>query len=150
MRRLAPRLYLLFVSLLAVTACGQPDPVVMPVSMPECIYQGPSAMETGNARVSLTLNGITDSGVALAELTVDLTHSDLSAHLETVDTRWSERPSWVSTVLELRLDAAEGRDGVEETVALEPGRYVVVCLDYPVDDSEPTAMVAGGLEVREG
>lgn len=127
-------------------ACGQVEPVLMPVSMPECIYQGPSSMSIGNASVSLTLNGIGDAGVALVRLVDDETHSDLEAHLATIGDRWADRPEWVTTVLELRLDSSQGLDGVDETMTLQAGSYAVVCIDHTGGDA--TARVSGAVTVE--
>lgn len=130
--------------LLLLVACGQVDPVLMPVSMPECIYQGPSSMREGDARVSLTFNGIGESGVALVELAGEGRFDELTAHFE-ADPRWSERPSWVSPVVELRLDS--GGEGVQETVALSAGSYAVVCIEYMEGDANGRSRTAARIEV---
>lgn len=128
-----------------LVACGQVDPVLMPVSMPECIYQGPSSMREGSVRLSLTLNGMADAGVALVEIDQDHTPAALSDHLAGA-AGWENAPSWVSTRAELHLDSASGRDGVDETVALTEGSYAVVCIDY---SHRATARVAGLLRVED-
>lgn len=130
-----------------LVGCGQVDPVLMPVSVPECIYGGPSAMEEGNARVSLNLNGIGDAGVVLVELASERTYADLERHF-TNDGRWAGRPTWISGLLELRLDSSQGLDGLEETVELTAGNHAIVCLDYSGD--EAMARPAGRLVVEKG
>lgn len=131
-------------------ACGQVDPVLLPVSMPECVYQGASSMHEGNARVSLTLNGLGSVALALVEITDDMTYDDLADHLETRAGSWETAPGWVATELELSLDDAQGLDGVDETVTLDPGSYALVCIDHPYGDGAVTARVAASLEVTPG
>lgn len=140
--RLPGRLGSMLLATLLV-ACAQVDPVLMPVSMPDCVYPGPSSMHEGTVRLSLTLNGITDAGVALVELSANHTPADLADHFE-IDAAWEHRPSWISVRAELRLDSAQGADGVDETVALREGSYAVVCIDYTHDVA---ARVAGPLRV---
>lgn len=130
----------------ALVACGQVDPVLMPVGMPECIYRGPSSMGAGNASVSLNLNGIGDAGVVLARLTGQETHVDLERHLESVEGRWEDRPDWIDGLVELRLDSGQGVDGVEETVSLPEGDYALICVDY--SGPEPTARIASAITVE--
>jgi hypothetical protein len=135
-------------AVLITTACGQVDPVLLTVAMPGCVYQGPPTMVAGDARVSLRLNGLGDAGVALVERGRQETHDDLVQYLETVDGSWSERPEWVSAVVELRVDGGQGSQGAQETVTLDPGTYSVVCLEHR-DDLDPLASAAASLEVRE-
>ena len=146
MRRLLRCVALALVAL-SVAACGQADPVVLAVSMPDCITQGPSAMRTGNVRVSLTLNGLADSGVALVELTGEEGYQDLVRHFEGADL-WEDRPSWVSPLVELRLDPSQALDGVEETTHLDEGRYALVCIHHAYDGSPATARAAAPVDVR--
>lgn len=130
-----------------LAACGQVEPVTLAVSMPDCVATVPSAMREGDASVSLTLNGLSDSGVALVRLDGERTHDDLTAHFER-NNRWSSRPPWAVVVVELRLDAGQGLDGVEETVTLDEGSYAMVCIDHPYDAAEATARVAAPMEVK--
>ncbi len=132
---------------LGLVACGQVEPVVVTVSMPDCIAQAPPTMRAGNARMSLTLNGLGDSGAALVQLKDDHTYSELVDQFKS-DNRWEHRPDWVSPKLELRLDSADGLDGVDKTVYLVAGDYAVVCIDHPYDGSDDTAQAAARLEVK--
>ena len=104
-------------------------------------------MKEGNVRVSLTLNGLADSGVALVELTGEESYQDLMRHFEGAG-HWEGRPPWVDTVVELRLDPGQALDGVEETTILDEGHYGLVCIYHPYDGSPATARVAASLEVR--
>ncbi len=146
--RLNSRLAALTASI-ALVSCGQADPVLMPVSMPECIYQGPSSMEEGNARISLRLNGLGESGAALVQLTEDRSFDELRAHFEN-DSRWSRQPSWARTVTELRLERGMGLDddGVARTVDLSAGSYAVVCIEYPEGEDEGSAHSEAEIEVK--
>ena len=141
------RSVILSLIMVSIAACGQVDPVVLAVSMPDCITQGPSAMRAGNLRLSLTLNGLADSGLALVELTGEEGYQDLVRHFEGADL-WEDRPSWVSPLVELRLDPSQALDGVEETTRLEEGRYALVCIHHPYDGSSATARAAAPLEVE--
>lgn len=137
-----------FLAVVITTACGQVDPVLLTVAMPECVYQGPPTMAQGSARVSLQLNGLGDAGVALVELSRQQTHDNLVRHLETVERRWAGLPGWASVVVELRVDSDTGAQGAHETVTLGPGTYSVVCLEHS-PGLEPSARPAASLEVRE-
>ncbi|MGH3649861.1 MAG: hypothetical protein ACRDU9_04060 [Acidimicrobiia bacterium] len=134
-------------ALAVMAACGQVEPVLMPVSMPECIYQGVSSMEEGSARLSLTLNGLGEAGVALVRLTGEKTYDDLVEHLGSVSGAWDRRPDWVTTEIELRLDASQGLVGVEETRTLDEGAYAIVCIAYPYDGADAEVSPASALEV---
>ena len=131
---------------LTVAACGQVEPILMPVSMPECIYGGPSSMKEGTARLSLSLNGLGEAGVALIRLSGDKTYDDLVEHLGSLSGAWDRRPDWVTTEMELSLDDGQGLDGVEETRSLDEGDYAIVCFGYP-DGADAEVSPAAALEV---
>jgi hypothetical protein len=130
-----------------VLSCGQVDPVIMTVAMPDCVYQGPISIMEGNVRLSLTLNGLGDAGAGLVRFTGEETYDSLVDHLGTVSDRWDDLSSRVEPVVELRLSDREGVDGVEETARLDAGRYAVICIDHPYDGSDATARPATSLEV---
>lgn len=136
---------LLAVSVIVVTACGQVEPVLLRVGMPECSYQGPSTMSEGEASLSLTLNGLGRARVLLVELTEGHTYDELVSHFESSE-EWLDRPDWIYPVLDVELDDAEGVDGKSEKLDLEAGEYAVVCVDR---DNE-TVEVASPLQVRDG
>ena len=131
---------------LTVIACGQVEPILMPVSMPECIYGGPSSMKEGTARLSLSLNGLGEAGVALIRLSGDKTYDDLVEHLGSLSGAWDRRPDWVTTEMALSLDDGQGLDGVEETRSLDEGDYAIVCFGYP-DGADAEVSPAASLEV---
>lgn len=149
MPRLANRAALLFLGV-ALAACGQVDPVVMSVGMVECVYQGPSSMEVGNARVTLTLHGLGRGGLSLVELADGKTHHDLSDHFETVSEVWDERPDWAESKGLLEVSDQEGVTADSRNFGMSPGAYAFVCIDYPYDGTEPTSRVAASLRVNSG
>jgi len=130
-----------------VLSCGQVDPVIMTVAMPDCVYQGPISIMEGNVRLSLTLNGLGDAGAGLVRFPGDETYDSLVDHLGKVSDRWDDLPSRVEPLVELRLSDREGVDGVEETTRLDAGRYAVICIDHPYDGSDAIARLATSLEV---
>jgi len=137
--------------LLAVsTACGQVEPVLLPVTMPDCLYQGTSAMEAGTARLSLAANSLGRFGVALVEVESETTAADVEEHLTAVEETWGQLPEGANTRLLLRLDESMGVDGVEETVPLRPGSYALICIVFPYGEGEPGARLAGMLTVGDG
>ncbi|HJQ76250.1 MAG TPA: hypothetical protein VJ948_03200 [Acidimicrobiia bacterium] len=145
-----PRLgWLLAVLLMTPTACGQVEPVLVAVSMPDCAHQGATSMEEGEARLILTLNGLADVGLALVEITGDRDYQDLVEHLTTAP-RWDRPPPWVTEVASLRIDGGIGVDSVEETLDLEEGLYAVVCLDHSSEEAGSLGQPAAPLLVRAG
>lgn len=134
---------------LVVAACGQVEPVLAHVTMPDCTYQGATSMEEGEISLSLTLNGLADSGVVLAELADGNTYDDLANHFDAVSNELSELPAWVEPVIELRLSDFEGVEGVEESAGLEAGSYAMICVDYPYDGGTPLVRLATPFEVDE-
>lgn len=118
-------LRLLSVSLLVVTACGQVEPVLLPVSMPECIAQGPDSMREGSVSVSLTVNGLGEARVDLLELTGGHSYEDLTDAVAVQ----GQVPEWAIGVLSLELGPSEGVDGVSDEVRLDEGEYAIACLD---------------------
>ena len=131
-----------------LVACGQVDPVVGALSMPDCTYQGPVAMEEGNVRVILTRNGLGNSGAALVEIGGDGTYADLEMHLRDISDRWDQRPAWLSTRLFLTLDDREAIDGVEDTTRLSEGSYALLCVDYPYDGDSAIVSTATPMMVE--
>lgn len=127
---------------LAVVGCGQVEPVLLSVSMPDCVYQGTNRMRAGEVALSLTLNGIADAGVLLVELTDG--YDDLERYLEAPS---SGLPPWGDVILELELSSAEGIDGVAGTRELQSGKYALVCVDDPGGPNE-TFRAATPIEVR--
>lgn len=128
MRRVAGLVGLLF----AVVACGQVEPVLMTVSMPDCTFQGSDRMTEGRARLGLTLNGIGEWGAALVVLEDEKTFADLMAEAGE-SRRLDHLPNWARGVIELRLSDADAADGVDAERVLDEGTYAVLCV-YP-DDS---------------
>lgn len=131
---------------LALVACGQVEPVLLPVSMPECIYSGPAVMEEGSASLSLRINGLGEAAVLVVGIEDGHEVEDLATHLTDVSDQWTERPDWLSTRVEVRLSSAEGLSGREKTVQLRPGQYAVVCVDHTGEGSP--ARLGGPLQVR--
>lgn len=115
---------------LAVAACGQIEPVLMTVSMPDCTYQGADEMQEGRARLSLTLNGIGEWGTALLRLEDDHTFDDFT-ETANENAELAAVPSWARSVIELRLSDEEGRDGVDSERVLDEGTYAVICIYVP-------------------
>lgn len=116
--------------------------MLLAVSMPDCTYQGPVRMETGRVSLSLTLNGLGHARVVLGELLDGRTDDDLEAHLDSSD-GW-EQPVWVRPLIDLELMDAQGLDGKERIRSLEPGDYVVVC----IDEESAMAQLASPLRVE--
>jgi hypothetical protein len=103
-------------------------------------------MKEGTARLSLSLNGLGEAGVALIRLSGDKTYDDLVEHLGSLSGAWDRRPDWVTTEMELSLDDGQGLDGVEETRSLDEGDYAIVCFGYP-DGADAEVSPAAALEV---
>lgn len=141
MRRLSLTAILVVISVLA--ACGQVEPVIMAVSMPECTYQGPVRMEEGEVSLSLSLNGLGRARVLLVELEDGHEYGEVEEQLEE-STDWDSRPEWLRPVIDLQLSDAQGVAGVEDTAHLTAGQYVVVCVDEGSGEGRP----ASPLEVR--
>ena len=136
------------VLILLATACGQVEPVLAHVTMPDCTYQGATSMEQGGISLSLTLNGLADAGVMLAELAGDKAHDDLTTHIDEVSDALSDLPTWVESVIDLRLSDFEGVEGVESSADLSPGNYSVICVDYPYNEGQPVVRLATPLRVE--
>lgn len=133
-----------------LAGCSQVEPVLLPVTMPDCLYQGTSGMEVGTARLSLAANGLGQFGAALVEVEAETTAADIEEHLTAVGETWGELPEGATTRLLLRLDDSLGVDGIEETVPLRTGRYAVFCIVFPYGEGEPGASLAGMLTVVDG
>jgi len=125
--RTVARSALVLVSLL-LTACGQVEPVILAVSMPDCTYRGATRMVPGEASLSLSLNGLGSARALLVELEDGRTHVELGAHLEQTG-GWEDRPPWIRPVIDLELSDADGVDGTEDSSRLAAGDYAVVCID---------------------
>lgn len=127
MRRL-----LVAVSLLLLSGCGQVDPVLVAVSMPDCVLSGASTMEEGTVRVSLALNGIADAAVEVVEIPDGRQFDELAQ-------RVSEEiiPVWAEPLAVVELSTADGIEGAVETLHLDPGTYALICVDHPDDGSKP-------------
>ena len=137
--------------LLAITtACGQVEPVLLPVTMPDCVYQGASAMDEGMARLSLAANGLGRFGVALVEVPAETAAADVEDHLAEVGNTWGRLPEGATTRVVLRLDDTLGVDGVEESLPLRAGSYALLCIEFPYGDAKPGARLAGMLRVGDG
>jgi hypothetical protein len=132
--------------ILSLTACGQVEPVLMTVSMPDCTFAGTDSMEEGRARLGLTLNGIGEWGAALVALDRNHTFDDLVAENESSDTL-NDLPSWARTVIELRLSEDDAVDGVDVERVLDPGGYAVICV-YPAPEGS-TYMPVKAITVDE-
>jgi hypothetical protein len=141
--RTAARSALVSVSLL-LAACGQVEPVILAVSMPDCTYRGATQMEPGEASLSLSLNGLGSARALLVELEDGHTHVELSAHIDQTD-GWEDRPEWIRPVIDLELSDADGVDGTEDSSRLAPGDYAVVCIDLETG----TARTASPLHVED-
>lgn len=135
------------VLLLAVVACGQVEPVLMALSMPDCTYSGPDSMDEGRARLSLTLNGIGEWGAALVVFEDDHEFSELELVAEE-SPLLADLPEWVRVVVELRLSDDGGREGTDAERVLEAGEHAVLCI-YPDDDDDTTYRPAHGIRVDE-
>lgn len=136
----------LVVAAVAVAACGQVEPVLMTVSMPDCTFRGADTMDEGRARLGLTLNGIGEWGAALIALDRDHTFDDLEVENE-ASNRVDDLPSWARTVIDLRLSEDDAVDGVDVERVLDPGRYAVVCV-YP-SSGGTTYIPVRAIEVEE-
>lgn len=137
------RKVLAFLLLGAAAACGQVEPVILAVSMPECTYGGPVAMSEGEASLSLTLNGLGHSRVVVAELTDGHSYDELESHFDTLGD-WSVRPEWLRTTMVVELSDAQGLAGAESSARLHEGEYAVVCIDLTTD----MVRAASPLQVR--
>jgi hypothetical protein len=144
--RLVPWIAAALVPILA--ACGQVDPVLMHVTMPDCTYQGATSMVEGEVSLSLSLNGLADAGARLVELGGDHTYADLESHVDAVSPDLDDLPEWADDVIDLRLADFEGMEGVEAAARVGEGGYALLCIDYPYDRTEPTVRLATRLEVR--
>jgi len=141
MRRLSLTAILLVTSFLA--ACGQVEPVIVSVSMPECTYRGPALMKEGVVSLSLTLNGLGRARVVLVELEDGHEYNEVETRLEqSVD--WDRPPEWLRPVIDLQLRDEQGVMGIEDTARLTTGQYAVVCVDEGSGEARP----ASPLEVR--
>ena len=140
--RTAARSALVLVSLL-LTACGQVEPVLLAVSMPDCTYRGATQMEPGEASLSLSLNGLGSARALLVELEDGRTYVELGAHLEQAG-GWGDRPDWIRPVIDLGLSDVDGVDGREASSRLAAGDYAVVCIDLETG----TARAASPLRVE--
>jgi hypothetical protein len=131
---------------LGLGACVDPDPQLMVVSMPGCVFQGPSSMDSGSLRITLRAEGLGAYGLALLQLSGSRSYDDLVEHVEARSGVW-DPPDWVTLEADLRV-GAEGQDpSTSETVELGDGEYAVVCIEYPYDDGEAGATPAGRLVV---
>lgn len=128
---------------LVLAGCGQVEPVLLKVSMPDCTYQGPSSMRAGEASLSLGLNGLGDARVLLVALTGGHSYQELSEEFDS-NAEWAARPDWIEAVLDVELGDDQGVSGMEETTELTDGRYAIIC----VDQTTGTAQTASPLEVR--
>jgi hypothetical protein len=137
------------VLLLVVAACGQVEPVLAHVTMPDCTYQGATSMKEGEVSLSLSLNGLADAGVILGAIGAEHTYRDLETHLAGVSDELEDLPEWLEGVIDLRLSDAQALDGVEDTVRVRAGSYAVICVDYPYDGGEPVVRLATSLDVAE-
>lgn len=141
--RTAARSAVLLLSL-SLAACGQVEPVLLSVSMPDCTYRGAATMEPGEANLSLTLNGLGSGRALLAELKDGRNFDELAAHFEQSED-WEERPDWLRLVIDLELSDADGVDGRAGQADLDVGNYAVICVDL----ESGTAMAASPLLVAE-
>lgn len=132
---------------LVVAACGQVEPVLAQITMPDCTYQGATTMKEGEISMSLTLNGLANAGVVLARLGGANSYDDLARHVDSVSDELADLPSWTETMIDLRLSDFEGVDGVEGSADLEAGSYAVICVDYPYEEGAPLVRLATPLEV---
>lgn len=134
---------------LVVAACGQVEPVLAHVTMPDCTYQGATSMQEGEISLSLTLNGLANAGVVLAELDGDNTYDELANHIDAGSNGLSDLPTWVDEVIDLRLSDFEGVEGVESSAELVAGSYALICVDYPYEEGEPVVRLAAAVEVEK-
>lgn len=144
--RLVPRIAAALIPILA--ACGQVEPVLLHLSMPDCTYQGTTSMVEGEVSLSLSLNGLADAGARLVELTDENTYAELETHVEDVSADVDRLPEWIEDVIDLRLADFEGVDGVQGTDRVGPGSYALLCIDYPYDETAATVRLATPVEVR--
>lgn len=140
--RTAARSAVLLLSLF-LAACGQVEPVLLSVSMPDCTYLGPVDMEPGDVSLSLTLNGLGNARVLLVELTDNHSYDDLEVQLASGG--WEDRPDWSRAMIDIELSDTQGIDGEEGTSTLHEGEFAVVCIDL----SAGVARVASPLSVEE-
>jgi hypothetical protein len=144
-----PRLRRLWVAsllVLATTGCGQVEPVLVTVSMPDCAHTGATTMDVGELRVILTLNGLGSAGLMLVELGDERGYQDLVDELENRSGDGSV-PPWVTEVVSLQIEDGTGVDSVAETVDIEGGQYALVCLYRSPDVSETMIEPAAPLVV---
>lgn len=139
----AMRRLLAAIALLGLSACGQVEPVMVAITMPDCVHRGATSMSEGRMSLSLTLNGIADAAVILVEIPEGRSYSELE---ESLDDR--RPPSWATEITEVRLSSAQGVEGAVEEIALRAGDYAVVCVDDP--DGEALRTGAYPLRVSDG
>lgn len=116
--------------------------------MPDCTYLGPTSIEKGEISLSLKLNGLSDAGVLLAELSGEHSYADLVTHIEETSDELADLPTWVETVIDLRLSDFEGVDGIEGSARLFDSDYALICVDYPYDREPPVVRAAAPLTVE--
>jgi len=116
-------------------ACADPDPQLMVVRMPGCVFQGPSSMDPGSLRITLRAEGLGVYGLVLLRLPGSRSYDDLVEHVEARDGVW-DPPDWATLAADLKV-GDEGQDpSTSETVELGDGEHAVVCIEYPYDDGE--------------
>jgi len=126
MRSIAPVVTLS--AIIALAACGQVEPVILTVSMPDCTFRGATEMEPGVASLSLSLNGLGNARAMVVEIEDGHTFDELAAHFEQGG-GWEGRPEWTRSVVDVALNATDGVDGTSDSAHLDQGDYAVVCVD---------------------
>lgn len=130
--------------LIVVASCGQVEPVLLTVSMPDCTFRGTTEMEPGEASLSLSLNGLGNAKALLVELVGGHSYDELAAHLEQGD-EFGGGSKWTSTVIEVELSDTDGIDGIADSTLLDEGEYAVICVDLETG----AARAASPLRVAE-
>lgn len=142
MRSIAPVVTLM--AMTALAACGQVEPVILTVSMPDCTFRGATEMEPGVASLSLSLNGLGTGRVLVVEIEAGHTYDELAAHFEQGG-GLDGTADWARPVIDVELSDTDGIGATAESNELGMGDYAVVCVDLTTG----TAMTASPLQVAE-
>jgi hypothetical protein len=129
-------------------ACGQVEPVLLAVSMPECTFSGAATMEPGEASLSLSLNGLGSARALLLKLDEGRSYDELAAHFEENEA-WEDRPVWLRPAIDLELSDTDGIDGIADNADLDAGDYAIVCVDLEDGAARAASLLQVGESVDE-
>lgn len=120
--------------MLILVACSASDTSEMVVNANSCAHEGPETMIEGDIRVSVSMSGLGNAGVSIVRLDEEKTLADLVAYHEQTPDAVENPPGWIETQVTMRIGDRYAATGDSQTIALTPGEYVVLCLDYPYED----------------